>query len=207
MPVLAVDQSLTGTGYAWRKVTYSIDEGHRRELMVGTIIQKERKGMRRLAVIHDTILEQARLSGARLAVFEGYAFGHFPGAATRAHSLGEIGGILKHALWSRGIDLLIVPPSCLKNFMLGSYKTVEHLPGGKKRKIKVKELVKAAAEQHAGRAFATDDMSDAYGLLLMGEGKLNPRLLPRLRTNYQRIALESCAYILGRNRTHAAVCN
>lgn len=196
--VFAVDQSLTGTGYAYR--------GAEGELAVGTIIQKEARGMRRLDRIHDTVVRHALNAGTRLAVFEGYAMGFGKGRG-RFFDLGELGGILKYALWSRGIDLLIVPPNNLKRFMLGPYQTVRHLPGGGKTKIKVKELVKAAAEQHAGRAFATDDMADAYGLLLMGEGRVNPRLLSRLRTHYQRVALEGCEYILGKGKTRAAVCN
>lgn len=187
MSVIGIDQSLTGTGYAYRG---------RDGLVVSSLVQKESRGMIRLHNIHNTVVKHADTVGARLAVFEGYAFS-FGKNASRSHSLGEVGGILKYALWYRGIDLFIVPPNSLKLFMLGHYKTVEPDKGGKKRKVKVKDLVHIAAQEHAGRTFATNDQADAYSLLLMGEARLNPKLLPRLRDHYKHQAMGGCEFIKG----------
>lgn len=179
--VLGVDPSLTGTGYAWRYP--------RGALEVGSIIQKEGRGMHRLITIASIMEDQLMFSKAKLMAIEGYAFGFGP-AASRAHSLGEIGGIIKYLAFTRRVNILVVPPNSLKLFMLGRYKTVK---GGKK--VKTKLLVKAAAEKHAGRAFASTDQSDAYSLLLMGEAYSDRRRLPRIRSHYQHAAIGGCEFL------------
>lgn len=97
------------------------------------------------------------------------------------------------------MDILIVPPNSLKLFMLGRYKTVKVGSDGKKSKVKVKDLVKLAAEAQAGREFRTNDQADAFALLTMGEGFKDSRLLPRVKTAPKRVALDGCDLIAGRD--------
>jgi Holliday junction resolvasome RuvABC endonuclease subunit len=189
MNILAVDPSLTGTGWAWR------DE--HMVLHVGSIVQKEGRGMKRLDLIMDILTKQAKLAEITMLVIEGYAMG-IPSKGGRVFDLGELGGIIKYLMWRAGMDILVVPPNNLKLFMLGRYKTIRTDAAGKKRKIRVKDLVKQAAEKHAGRAFASTDQSDAYSLLLMAEGYCDNRLLPRLKTHPQRKAMEGCDFLNGR---------
>jgi Holliday junction resolvasome RuvABC endonuclease subunit len=188
MHVLGIDPSLTSTGYAYRD-----DE----DVRVGSLTQKEARSLKRLNNIALQVEKQAEMCMCQLAVVEGYAFA-FKTNASRAHSLGEIGGIIKYTLWEKGISLLLVPPNSLKMFALGHYKTVQIDAGGRKRKVKVKDLVKYAAEAEAGRRFANTDQSDAYWLLRMGEAYLDPSLLPRVRPNTKRDALAGCEYVRGK---------
>ena len=177
MAVIGVDPSLTSIGYA-----YMLDG----RLFVGSLIQREARGMQRLQHIATQIRRVS--DGCSLMAIEGYAFG-VAAAASRAHSLGEVGGIIKYSAWASGMNLLIVPPQNLKLFMLGRFKS----PKGKKGEAK--KQVKLAAEAHAERAFANTDQADAYSLLLMGQCFENKRLLPRSHTDTKRIALDGCDYI------------
>lgn len=186
MSILAIDPSLTGTGYAWR--------GQSGNLYVGSLVQRESRSLTRLHTILEVVKNQARQASSTLLVIEGYAMN--VGRSGRVFDIGELGGIIKYALWERGHTIMVVPPNSLKLFMLGRYKTVGVDSQGAKVKLKVKDLVQAAAEEHAGRAFATNDQADAYSLLLMGEAYRDSRLLPRLRTHYKRAAMAGCDIIL-----------
>lgn len=98
--VLALDLSLTSTGYA------AIDE-------VGTFTTRLR-GVDRLARLRDQVLQLAG-SRTRLAAIEGYAFGRPQGMA----ALGELGGVIRVALAEEGIAIVDVPPSSLKKYATG----------------------------------------------------------------------------------------
>jgi Holliday junction resolvasome RuvABC endonuclease subunit len=69
-------------------------------------------GVQRLALIRDWVLDCAGRR-AEIAYIEGYSYAS---KFSRAHSLGELGGVVKLALMERGVDLAIVEPSVLKKF-------------------------------------------------------------------------------------------
>ncbi len=171
MSILAIDPSLTSTGYAYRKGD---------DILVGTIKSKF-KGAARLYDIQQGILEIIYDGMPKLAVIEGYAMGRFAG---RAFDLGELGGVLKLLLWTSNIQTLIVPPTCLKLFATGKGNAD-------------KDAVRIAMAKDRGKLFKGDDESDAYGLLRMGDAFLNGRELPRDKRHYKRQALASCSMLGG----------
>lgn len=105
--IYGLDLSLTATGWA------ILRDG--RDLSFGTI-QVSSKGPQRLAEIEDMLFSYlgAATSRTSLAAIEGYAFG-----SQMAHSLGELGGIVKTRLWRQGTRQMLVPPQTLKKFVLG----------------------------------------------------------------------------------------
>lgn len=98
--VLALDLSLTATGLA-------TPDG---EL---TTINNGRKGMQRLALIRDAIL--VHVDQVILVAIEGYAFGR----PNQAAHLGELGGIIRLALYERGITYVDIPPASAKKYATG----------------------------------------------------------------------------------------
>lgn len=141
MRILALDVSLTSTGYA-------VGEGS--DYKLGTIVPPKaaKSGMPRLAYIRDCVLDLAR--GATMVVLEGYNF-H---SKTSAVMLGEIGGIIRLALFEAGIFYVEVPPNTLKKYATGKGK-------GQKAGILV------AAGNRLGYAGDNDDEADALWLYAM----------------------------------------
>lgn len=104
--ILGLDLSLTGMG--WSVLT----DG--RDIDCGTLKSKQ-TGMERLDEILSFIAAKASaMRGRKLAVIEGYGF-----ATQKAHSQGELGGVVRLHLWRSGIEYLLVPPSTLKKFVTG----------------------------------------------------------------------------------------
>lgn len=107
MRILALDLSLTATGVA--------DETGVRTIRPTTT------GMERLAYIRDRALaacgtvEFPTDAPADLVVVEGYAYGR-PQQATH---LGELGGVVRLALWEAGIPCVEVAPASLKRYATG----------------------------------------------------------------------------------------
>jgi Holliday junction resolvasome RuvABC endonuclease subunit len=101
--VLGLDLSLTATGIA--------DPTGR----LFTIKPRGRRGMQRLAYIRNRILEQVAL-GTDLVAIEGYSYAS---KGSSGVSLGELGGVIRLALWEAGTPLAEVPPSCLKKYATG----------------------------------------------------------------------------------------
>lgn len=55
------------------------------------------------------------LRSVDLVAIEGYAFAR----PNQAHQIGELGGLVRHRLWERGIPYLEVPPSSVKTYATG----------------------------------------------------------------------------------------
>lgn len=113
MKILALDLSLTGTGYC---LTHP-------KLEWGTLRPpKKLDGMARLDWIYQQIGELART--ADLVVMEGLAFGaNFPGAAERI----MLTGLVRHWLWKHETPLVLVAPSSSKKFLTGSGRADKNL--------------------------------------------------------------------------------
>lgn len=101
MHLSTLDLSLTSTGVVRADGTY------------GTI-RLRTKGMRRLAELRRLVLEAVR--GCDLVAIEGYSYGARGRAVV---SLGELGGVVRLALWDAGIPYLEVPPTVVKKYATG----------------------------------------------------------------------------------------
>jgi Holliday junction resolvasome RuvABC endonuclease subunit len=102
MNVIGFDLSLTSTGIA------RIDG-------TTTRIRTAAKGSERIDYINQAVI--AALDGADCAVIEGYSFGS-KGAAV--FQIGELGGVIRHTLWSHGTPFAVVPPTTLKKYACGT---------------------------------------------------------------------------------------
>jgi Holliday junction resolvasome RuvABC endonuclease subunit len=148
--LLGIDPSLRSTGYAFRAKTAR--EGM---AVFGHIKGDDRQGVGRLCYVEGRLLALIEQVQPKAVIFEGYAMG-FGAGKGRAFDLGELGGVLKKAIWERGIDTLLVPPAVLKKFITGK---------GNTKKEEMFEHLKGLSRF----AFENNDEADAYGLLLLGE--------------------------------------
>jgi Holliday junction resolvasome RuvABC endonuclease subunit len=112
---------------------------------------KASEGDWRLPKIRDHVRMAAKTSYARVAVIEG--LGHFKGNTQIVMSM--VHGAVRTALMDLGVPYVIVSPSTLKLFATGS--------GGAN-----KERMAAAAKEHAGVEFESDDECDAWWLWRAG---------------------------------------
>lgn len=83
--------------------------------------------MARLKELKDSVLQLVEFGNStslshshsnampRLVVIEDYAFSR----ADQAHAKGELGGVIRLALWERGIETITVAPTALKKFVTG----------------------------------------------------------------------------------------
>jgi crossover junction endodeoxyribonuclease RuvC len=180
MIVMGMDPSLTGFGVAYRFVS-----GSGQVLWASRISPPNKmRGVARLVYIENAVTGFIERYSPTLVAYEDYAFagGRKRGSNT-IFGIGELGGVIKKLLYSRGIAILAVPPTSLKLFATGS---------GRAEKEEVAEYV----YRTEGVRFKTSDQSDAAALLKMGEAYANSRLLPRTRGHYQRKALAGCSIVV-----------
>ena len=100
MKIVGVDPSLSSTGVALADDTFAT-------------ISTSAKGPKRLEAIRDQLLKLA--DGCDIVVIEGYSMGSHQGS----HQLGELGGVLRLALWEAGIPYVEVAPTRLKKWATG----------------------------------------------------------------------------------------
>lgn len=183
--ILAIDPSLTSTGYAYRH------DGH---IYTGLLRTEKMRTAERLDYILRTVDHIRRQQEPNLIVYEGYAMGIKGGG--RAFDIGELGGLLKHHFWRNGVDVLLVPPSSMKMFVTGK--------GNAK-----KPDVAAVIAEELGYSFGSEDESDAVGLLMVGEAFADSSYLCNGTEAYRRKALAGCqmlpARIVGVRRSRACV--
>src|SRR4051812_17884952 len=103
MRIVAFDLSLTCSGWC---------EGP----AVGTLVPPKGcdRGEARLDWIRARVMEKA--DSAHLVAVEGYSFSS---QASHAHSLGELGGLIRWNLYVRKIPFVVIPPANLKMFATG----------------------------------------------------------------------------------------
>jgi crossover junction endodeoxyribonuclease RuvC len=143
--VLALDLSLTGTGYA---------------LAGGAngVLKNDKRGMARLDWIEQSIMGLARMQRTQLVVIESYSFNS---EMSRAHALGELGGVIRLAFYRAGIPYVDVPPASLKLFACNA--------GNAK-----KDQVLAAAREQLGYTGRSNDEADALWLREMALAHYHP---------------------------------
>lgn len=100
LTVIGLDLSLTSTGVASTEVV---------------ALQTGLRGMERLAWLRDEILKKCDGQNP-IVVVEGYSFGS---RNSQAHAAGELGGVVRLALWEAGIPHVDVPPTSRAKFATG----------------------------------------------------------------------------------------
>jgi len=145
MRLVGIDASLTSTGVC---VYYEENEYE-------TIALKTKlKSTERLIFLRNEL--EVICSYADYVFLEGYSFGSKGNAL---YQIGELGGIIRVRLHEMGIKLLVVPPTQLKQF------TTE-------KGNATKELMAAWAQKRWNVIFTTNDETDAYALVKLGQAYL-----------------------------------
>lgn len=149
--MLAIDQSLTSTGVAYRD--------HDGDIMIDRIVPK-RLGSPRLHMVAEAIKEIVVYQRPELMAIEGYAYsaGAKRGGVTgRPFELGELGGVLKLIAYQYGVPLVTLTTGSMKRVMTGKGNT------------KGKEEVVRGVEEMLGLEVTQNDEADAVGLLVTAE--------------------------------------
>ncbi len=148
MIVVALDLSLTATGVCYP------GRGNG-ELRTETWKSRER-GCARLAALETYFYTMLRTARPELVVIEGYAYGR----GHAAHQVGELGGLVRLALWHRLIPMVVIAPAKLKRYATG-------------RGNASKDQVLGAAVHRFGREFTDNNQADAswlYAMAMDGTG-------------------------------------
>ena len=175
--MLGFDASLTSSGFA-----YKDSEG---EYHTGRVKTERLKGPERLSFIRecfiDVIGKASKVAPVELIIYEGYAMSR---NANNAFTIGELGGVLSLAAWEMGIDVLLVPPSNLKQFTTGK---------GNADKDRMIECVASSW----GYSVPQNDEADAFALLKLGEYYVAN--VNRQRSSIKQSAVQKCRLIPGRS--------
>lgn len=146
MELMGLDLSLTSTGYSINQVT--------------GIISTPTKGPERLTRISNEIIDIIMSTPVEAVIIEGYSFSS---RNSQAHSIGELGGVVRMLLWQRGVPYVEVPPTCRAKFATGK---------GNASKNEVISSISAKTNIVWSGAGA-DDRCDAWILEQMGKCFLN----------------------------------
>lgn len=121
-----------------------------------SIVPKTR-GYGRLAFIRDEVLAAA---GRRttVAVIEGYSMGGQRGSSGVGQMIGELGGVVRLALYELGVRIVLVPPASLKKFAVGDIDQAD----------RTKKAVTERAQATLPWPVANHDEADACWLRVIG---------------------------------------
>lgn len=139
--VIGLDLSLTSTGVSGDGLTATISTSTR--------------GAERLHLISLLVMEHFLKVENPVAIIEGYSFAS---RNSQAHSIGELGGVIRVELWRRGIPYVEVAPTARAKFATGK---------GNASKLEVMSAVSA----RTGKVWSgsgADDKCDAWVLEEMG---------------------------------------
>lgn len=155
MTILGLDLSLNASAAVSVPISWDGDWSRVRSCVVGEKLRRDASDAeraRRTETIAMRLVAFARSSGATKAFIEGYAYG----LKTSAHSLGELGGVVRLELVRAGIELVTVPMQTARKLLLGRCPR-------QGAKVAVAEALKAA-----GARFETLDEFDAMAVLNWG---------------------------------------
>lgn len=113
------------------------------------------KGIPRLNCISSMITNRLSEVLSPMVCIEGYSFGS---RNSQAHSIGELGGVVRLTLWKRNIPWVDIPPTCRAKFATGKGNAA-------------KNEVVSAISARTGIVWSgkgADDMCDAWILEEMG---------------------------------------
>lgn len=99
---LGIDPSLTSTGMSFGGQTVSI--------------RPETRGPKRLIDVRDQIMYTVRHNAVDCVAIEHYSYAS---RNSQAHSIGELGGVIRVALYEAGIPVVEIPPTCRAKFATG----------------------------------------------------------------------------------------
>lgn len=102
MKVLSLDLSLTSTGYCHDGET--------------GIISFDEKGPKRLWLMKREVESLVLKFSPDIIAIEGYSFAS---RNSQAHSIGELGGVIRLLIWELGVPLVVIPPTCRAKFATG----------------------------------------------------------------------------------------
>jgi Holliday junction resolvasome RuvABC endonuclease subunit len=146
MNILSIDASLTATGVC-------LPTG---ETFV--IETKKLRGAERLDFILKSVMDTIVHHGIELAIIEGYSFGS---QGRAVFQIGELGGVIRLALYQEGIPCVEVPPSCLKKYATGKGNAS-------------KDEVLQQAVVRSGHTFRDNNASDSWVLHQLGLAHYDP---------------------------------
>jgi len=149
MKLLGMDASLTSTGVC----IYNPATGPVIRWNTFTLKTKL-KGTERLLYIRNELKNICEDIG--YVFLEGYSFGSKGNAL---YQIGELGGVIRVMLYEMGIPLLVVSPKELKQFATEKGNAT-------------KELMAAWAQKRWNVIFPTNDETDAYALVKLGQAYL-----------------------------------
>lgn len=153
--VVGLDLSLRSTG-----ICYASGE-------LALVKPEDLRGMERVEYVLDAVRLACDCweSAPDLVVIEGYTYN----TTKSAHVLGELGGVVRHWLWSEAIPYCVVAPGSLKKYATGR--------GDAKKTPMV-----VAARERLGILTEEDDEADALWLRAVGRELLGAPLvqLPKL---------------------------
>lgn len=135
--VIGIDASLTGT-------TIATPAGIEK-------IVTRKTGPDRLAYIRDRVLDIIDEFAPLVVFLEGYAFAR----PNQAHQIGELGGVLRVALWQAGHNVVEVAPAARAKWATGKGNAS-------------KDAVVSAVSARLGRSFESNDHVDAFVLRDIG---------------------------------------
>jgi Holliday junction resolvasome RuvABC endonuclease subunit len=102
LEIVGLDLSLTSTGIALPHATEALSP--------------KQMGVERLIWIRDQIIEKLAVLNGPAVCLEGYSFGS---RNSQAHAAGELGGVVRCALWENGFPFVEIPPTCRAKFATG----------------------------------------------------------------------------------------
>lgn len=152
MNILGIDPSLTSTGLCWADDQY-------------TSISSNAKGIPRLIDLRNWVVDAVAKHDIDFVCIESYSFSS---RNSHAHSLGELGGVIRVALHEIGVPWADIPPTSRSKFATGK---------GNASKNEVVSAVSARTGiVWSGKG--ADDMCDAWvlrqmGLCHFGENNIN----------------------------------
>lgn len=141
MLYLGIDQSLNHTGVA-------LVDSLGNAIACHAIIVKKLRGAERLAHVRT---ELSNFFASYSNVVAGAIEGPSLNSNHREFDLGEISGVLKADFFTKGIDLVVVPPTTLKKFVTGKGQAS-------------KEQMLYSVNQKYQLSLTDDNIADAFGL-------------------------------------------
>lgn len=166
--IIGLDLSLTGTGVA-------LTEASEATVKTGFLMGAKLRGVERLFWYRTKIMEWVTgpPTQTTLVVIEGYSFGS---RNSQAHSLGELGGVIRLACATAGHTMVRVPPGTLKKFVTGKGNAT-------------KPEMAVGLFKRWGIEKADDNEADAAALALYGRALTG---IDTPATKEQREALTAC---------------
>ncbi|NBR35801.1 MAG: hypothetical protein EBT80_00160 [Chitinophagales bacterium] len=142
-------------------------------------IRSKLRGHQRLIEIRDELIKRLTEGNVEIVALEGYSFSS---RFSHAHSIGELGGVVKVALAESGIKVVTIPPTNRAKFATGR-------GNASKDEVVAAVLSMTKIEKQPG----LDDLCDAWVLEQMLRYILGERTL--LLSDKQVAAVEAISYL------------